>query len=259
MQVQELPVTINNGLNKDVIQIKNLHKTFTDREHEVLKGINLTIKEGENVVVLGKSGTGKSVLIKCIVGLVIADEGEVNVFGKNIYDLNNKELNEVRIKMGFLFQSAALYDSMTVKENLNFPLQRSQKHLSAKEREQMIIEQLQDVGLEAAIDKMPSELSGGMRKRIGLARTLILKPQIMLYDEPTTGLDTITSKEISELILAVQKKNKTTSIIITHDMECAKLTADRIVILKDGTIVAEGTYSSLENSQDEWIRSFFNK
>jgi phospholipid/cholesterol/gamma-HCH transport system ATP-binding protein len=259
MQVEELPITVNTAQTKNVIQIKNLHKTFTDREHEVLKGVNLTIKEGENVVVLGKSGTGKSVLIKCIVGLVIADEGEINVFGKDIQDLPEKELNKVRIKMGFLFQSAALYDSMTVRENLNFPLQRSQKVLSAKEREAMIVEQLHNVGLEAAIDKMPSELSGGMRKRIGLARTLILKPEIMLYDEPTTGLDTITSKEISELILSVQKKNKTTSIIITHDMECAKLTADRIVILKEGLIVAEGTYSSLENSQDEWVRSFFNK
>jgi phospholipid/cholesterol/gamma-HCH transport system ATP-binding protein len=259
MQIQELPIAINTGEAKDIIQIKNLHKTFTDREHEVLKGVNLTIKEGENVVVLGKSGTGKSVLIKCIVGLIAADEGEINVFGKNINDLNEKELNNVRIKMGFLFQSAALYDSMTVRENLDFPLRRSQKNLSGEEREKMIIEQLHNVGLEAAIDKMPSELSGGMRKRIGLARTLILKPEIMLYDEPTTGLDTITSKEISELILAVQKKNKTTSIIITHDMECAKLTADRIVILKEGVVVAEGTYSSLENSQNEWVRSFFNK
>jgi phospholipid/cholesterol/gamma-HCH transport system ATP-binding protein len=259
MQVQELPIATNTGQATNVIQIKNLHKTFTDRAHEVLKGVNLTIKVGENVVVLGKSGTGKSVLIKCIIGLIAADEGEINVFGKDISDLNEKELNEMRIKMGFLFQSAALYDSMTVRENLNFPLRRAQKDLSSKEREERIVEQLHDVGLEAAIDKMPSELSGGMRKRIGLARTLILKPEIMLYDEPTTGLDTITSKEISELILAVQKKNKTTSVIITHDMECARLTADRIVILKEGTIVAEGTYTSLENSEDEWVRSFFNK
>jgi phospholipid/cholesterol/gamma-HCH transport system ATP-binding protein len=260
MQTEELQETRKNtGVGKDVIQIKNLHKTFTDREHEILKGVNLTIKQGENVVVLGKSGTGKSVLIKCIVGLIQADDGEINVLGKDINKLNEKELNETRIKMGFLFQSAALYDSMTVRENLNFPLQRSQKKLSQKEREDMIVEQLKNVGLENAIDKMPSELSGGMRKRIGLARTLILKPEIMLYDEPTTGLDTITSKEISELILSVQKKNKTTSIIITHDMECAKLTADRIVILKEGSVAAEGTYDSLENSQDEWVRSFFNK
>jgi phospholipid/cholesterol/gamma-HCH transport system ATP-binding protein len=259
MQAELQEIIKDTGASKDIIQIKNLHKTFTDREHEVLKGVNLTIKQGENVVVLGKSGTGKSVLIKCIVGLIIADEGEINVLGKDINKLNEKELNEVRLKMGFLFQSAALYDSMTVRENLNFPLQRSQKKLSEKERGDMIIEQLSNVGLEKSIDKMPSELSGGMRKRIGLARTLILKPEIMLYDEPTTGLDTITSKEISELILSVQKKNKTTSIIITHDMECAKLTADRIVILKEGTVVAEGTYSSLENNQDEWVRSFFNK
>ena len=257
MQVQALPITINkNDTAKNVIQIKDLHKKFG--EHEVLKGINLTIKKGENVVVLGKSGTGKSVLIKCIIGLETIDEGEIMVLDQNINSISGKELNKVRIKMGFLFQSAALYDSMTVRQNLDFPLQRSSKHLSAKEREDMIIEELHDVGLSDAIDKMPSELSGGMRKRIGLARTLILKPEIMLYDEPTTGLDTITSKEISELILAVQQKNKTSSIIITHDMACAKLTADRIVILKDGVVVAEGTYEALENSQDEWVRSFFN-
>ncbi|HTB51821.1 MAG TPA: ATP-binding cassette domain-containing protein [Ferruginibacter sp.] len=257
MQVQALPITINkNDTAKNVIQIKGLHKKFG--EHEVLKGINLTIKKGENVVVLGKSGTGKSVLIKCIIGLETIDEGEIMVLDQNISSISGKELNKVRIKMGFLFQSAALYDSMTVRQNLDFPLQRSSKHLSAKEREDMIIEELHDVGLSDAIDKMPSELSGGMRKRIGLARTLILKPEIMLYDEPTTGLDTITSKEISELILAVQQKNKTSSIIITHDMACAKLTADRIVILKDGVVVAEGTYEALENSQDEWVRSFFN-
>jgi phospholipid/cholesterol/gamma-HCH transport system ATP-binding protein len=256
MQVQEQPIIKNNSTATDVIQIKNLRKKFGN--HEVLKGVNLTIHKGENVVVLGKSGTGKSVLIKCIVGLVTPDEGEIIVLDKDIQNIRGKELNEVRIKTGFLFQSAALYDSMTVRENLNFPLRRSFKNLSSKEREEMIIEELNDVGLGDSIDKMPSELSGGMRKRIGLARTLTLKPEIMLYDEPTTGLDTITSKEISELILSVQKKNKTSSIIITHDMACAKLTADRIVILKEGVVVAEGTYSELENSQDGWVRSFFN-
>jgi phospholipid/cholesterol/gamma-HCH transport system ATP-binding protein len=256
MQVQELPIIVDNDLTKNVIQIKNLYKKFGD--HEVLKGVDLTINKGENVVVLGKSGTGKSVLIKCIVGLVTPDQGEIIVLNKNVQNIQGKELNNVRIKTGFLFQSGALYDSMTVRENLDFPLRRSFKHFSVKEREDMILEELNDVGLADAIDKMPSELSGGMRKRIGLARTLILKPEIMLYDEPTTGLDTITSKEISELILAMQRKNKTSSIIITHDMACAKLTADRIVILKDGVVAAEGTYSSLENSEDGWVRSFFN-
>ena len=169
----------------------------------------------------------------------------------------DKKLNEIRIKIGFLFQNSALYDSMTVRQNLEFPLKRHLKKLTPKEVDDAVIEALESVGLAEAVDKMPSELSGGMRKRIGLARTLILKPEIILYDEPTTGLDTITSREISELILAIQKKNKTTSIIITHDMACAKLTADRLVILKDGVIDAEGTYEELEKSDDEWVRSFF--
>jgi phospholipid/cholesterol/gamma-HCH transport system ATP-binding protein len=240
-----------------LIEIKNLKKTFGET-NKVLQGVNLSVKKGENLVVLGKSGSGKSVLIKCLVGLEIADEGDVKVFGNNIAGLNNKEMNAMRLKMGFLFQNAALYDSMSVRENLDFPLRRTFRKLSVEEREKIIVEDLANVGLAEAIDKMPSELSGGMRKRIGLARTLILKPEIMLYDEPTTGLDTITSREISELILATQKKIKTTSIIITHDMACAKLTSDRIVILKDGVIEAEGTYETLENSDDTWVRSFFN-
>ena len=241
--------------NNVVIDIKGLCKSFGS--NQVLKGIDLTIKRSENVVVLGKSGSGKSVLIKCIVGLVEADEGRITVLDKNITELDNKELNEIRLKMGFLFQNAALYDSMTVRENLEFHLRRIFKELSEQEREERIITSLQDVGLEEAIDKMPSELSGGMRKRIGLARSLILVPEIMLYDEPTTGLDTITSREISELILAMQKKNKTTSIIITHDLACAKLTGDKVVVFKDGVITAEGTYEELEKSADKWVKSFF--
>ncbi|HLK30933.1 MAG TPA: ABC transporter ATP-binding protein [Puia sp.] len=238
-----------------IVEIKNLHKSFEN--YEVLKGIDLTVRKGENVVVLGKSGAGKSVLIKCIVGLLTPDEGEVYVFGRNVAELNYKELNEIRVKIGFLFQSAALYDSMTVGENLAFPLKYHFKKMPADELQQTIEEGLESVGLKESMDKMSSELSGGMRKRIGLARTLILKPDIMLYDEPTTGLDTVTSKEISELILEMQKKNKISSIIITHDMACAKITADRIVMLKDGAIAAEGTYEELAASNDEWVKSFF--
>ncbi|MEP7236797.1 MAG: ATP-binding cassette domain-containing protein [Ferruginibacter sp.] len=242
--------------NAPVITVKGLYKSF-GKDNDVLKGVDLIVNKGENLVVLGKSGSGKSILIKCLVGLVTADKGEIKVFDTDISTLDNNELNAIRVRIGFLFQNAALYDSMTVRENLAFPLKRHLKKLSAKEVEDRIIEALESVGLAEAVDKMPSELSGGMRKRIGLARTLILKPEIILYDEPTTGLDTITSREISELILAIQKKNKTTSVIITHDMACAKLTGDRLVILKDGVIHAEGTYEELEKSNDEWVRSFF--
>ena len=243
-------------LSKPVINIKGLYKSF-GKNTDILKGVNLTVRRGENLVVLGKSGSGKSVLIKCLVGLVSADKGELNVFGIDMTKLNGPQLNAVRVRVGFLFQNSALYDSMTVRENLLFPLKRHSKNLTTKEVETSITEVLESVGLREAIDKMPSELSGGMRKRIGLARTLILRPEIILYDEPTTGLDTITSREISELILKVQEKYKTTSIIITHDMACAKLTGDRLVILKDGMMVAEGTYASLESSDDAWVRSFF--
>ena len=239
-----------------VINIKGLYKSF-GKNNDVLKGVDLVVKKGENLVVLGKSGSGKSVTIKCVVGLEEPDAGEIKVFDTDISKLNNRQLNAIRIRIGFLFQNSALYDSMTVRENLAFPLKRNLKKLSKTEVEDKIAEVLESVGLAEAIDKMPSELSGGMRKRIGLARTLILKPEIILYDEPTTGLDSITSREISELILAVQKKYKTTSVIITHDMACAKLTGDRLVILKDGVIHAEGSYKELEKSNDEWVRSFF--
>ena len=238
-----------------IVEIKNLHKSFDN--YEVLKGINLNVRNGENLVVLGKSGSGKSVLIKCVVGLLQPDEGEIYVFGKNISELNYKELNETRIRIGFLFQGAALYDSMTVGENLAFPLRYHFKKMSREERQQTIEDALESVGLKESINKMSSELSGGMRKRIGLARTLILKPDIMLYDEPTTGLDTVTAKEISDLIVTMQRKNKISSIIITHDMACAKITADRIAMLKEGEIVAEGNYEELAASKDEWVKSFF--
>ena len=239
-----------------VINIKGLYKSF-GKNTDILKGVDLTVRKGENLVVLGKSGSGKSVLIKCLVGLVAADKGELKVFDTDITKMNNQQLNAIRLKIGFLFQNSALYDSMTVRENLSFPLKRHSKKLTNKEVEHSVNEALESVGLKEAIDKMPSELSGGMRKRIGLARTLILRPEIILYDEPTTGLDTITSREISELILHIQKKHRTTSIIITHDMACAKLTGDRLVILKDGVMVAEGSYATLEKSEDPWVRSFF--
>ncbi len=258
--IQEKIYTKNVAADKSeqpIIKIKGLFKSFGEHNH-VLKGVDLIVNKGENLVVLGKSGSGKSIAIKCLVGLITADKGEIKVFGTDITTLDDFELNAIRVRIGFLFQNSALYDSMTVRENLEFPLKRHSRKKPEKEVEQAIIDVLESVGLAEAIDKMPSELSGGMRKRIGLARTLILNPEIILYDEPTTGLDTITSKEISQLILSIQKKYKTTSVIITHDMACAKLTGDRLVILKDGVIHAEGTYEELEKSNDEWVRSFFD-
>ena len=257
--IQEAPYTtdkITGNENVPVINIKGLYKSF-GAGNTVLKGVDLIVQKGENLVVLGKSGSGKSVAIKCLAGLIEADQGSLEVFGTDVANCTKKQLNEVRVRIGFLFQNSALYDSMTVRENLAFPLQRHFRDLSLQEVEDAIMAELESVGLADTADKMPSELSGGMRKRIGLARTLILKPEIMLYDEPTTGLDTITSREISELMLAIQKKNKTSSIIITHDMACAKLTGDRLVILKDGIMYAEGKYEELEKSSDEWVRSFF--
>jgi phospholipid/cholesterol/gamma-HCH transport system ATP-binding protein len=255
MKTQLTSETISEKM-EPTIEIKNLHKTF-GKDNHILKGVNLIVNKGEDLVILGKSGTGKSITIKCIVGLIKADQGTIKVLGQDVTTLNKAELNKIRVKIGFLFQNAALYDSMSVRENLDFTLRRHFNSLAEDEITAEIVAVLESVGLVDAIDKMPSELSGGMRKRIGLARTLILKPEIILYDEPTTGLDTITSKEIGELILSIQKERKTTSIIITHDMACAKMTSNRVVILKDGIIYAEGTYAELENSEDEWIRSFF--
>lgn len=241
--------------NDVVIEMQHLKKSFGN--NHVLRDINLVVNKGENLAVLGQSGTGKSVLIKCIVGLIDIDDGKLLIFGQDISELNNKKLIVIHKKIGFLFQSGALYDSMTVRENLEFPLRKQLNSFSKEELDSLIKESLHDVGLDQAIDKTPSELSGGMRKRLGLARTLILKPEIMLYDEPTTGLDPITSKEISNLILEVQRKYHTSSIIITHDIECTKLTADRIIVIKEGICAAEGTFDELEKSADPWIRSFF--
>ena len=238
-----------------IIEIKNLKKSFGT--NEVLKDINLSVNKGENTVILGRSGQGKSVTIKCIVGLLTQDEGSLKVFGDEVKDMNEDALKELRTKIGFLFQSGALYDSMTVRENLSFPLTRVLKIKDKKEIDIRITEMLESVGLADAIDKMPSDLSGGMRKRIGLSRTLIVKPEIILYDEPTTGLDPITSREISELILEMQKKHQTTSIIITHDIACAKITADKIVIMNDGYYIAKGTFEELQKSNDDLVKAFF--
>jgi phospholipid/cholesterol/gamma-HCH transport system ATP-binding protein len=238
-----------------VISVKGLKKSFGKKD--VLKDINLEVHRGENVVVMGRSGEGKSVTIECIVGMLNPDGGSVKVFGQEVADLNDDKLKELRMKIGFLFQSGALFDSMTVRENLEFPLTRVLKMTEQHEIDERINEVLEGVGLLDAVDKLPADLSGGMRKRIGLARTLIIKPEIMLYDEPTTGLDPITSREISELILSMQKKYKTTSVIITHDMECARITADRVMIMNDGKYIAEGSFEALHKSTNEIVRAFF--
>lgn len=240
---------------ENVVEIKEAHKSFGD--HKVLNGASLELHKGENLVILGKSGTGKSVLIKCLVALIPVDKGSLKIFDKEITQSSEKEIDEIRKKVGFLFQSAALYDSMSVRENLEFPLKRLETSISKSELKARTEEALENVGLADAIDKMPSELSGGMRKRVGLARTIILKPDIILYDEPTTGLDTITSREISNLIITLQKKFHTSSIIITHDMECAKMTSNRVVVLNEGKEIAEGSYDDLQQSDNEFVRSFF--
>lgn len=250
--VEDLP---KKNPKEAVIEISNLYKSFG--RQEVLKNLSFKLFNGENLVVLGKSGSGKSVLIKCIVGLLRSDSGIINVFGQNILTLNRKELDVVRQKIGFLFQSGALYDSMTVRENLEFPLKRMKNRLSKSEIDSKIMEALENVGLPDVIDKMPSQLSGGMRKRISLARTIVVGPLIMLYDEPTTGLDPVTSDEISLLINDIQKKYKTSSIIITHDIECARMTADRLIMLQDGEVYEKGSLTKFEKSTDELIRAFF--
>jgi len=241
--------------NKPIIEISNLTKGFGNQE--VLKNISLKLFNGENLVVLGKSGSGKSVLIKCIVRLINHDKGTINVLGENLNTISQDGLTELRKKIGFLFQSGALYDSMTVKQNLEFPLKRIRKDLTQKEINEKVSQVLKNVGLSEVLNKMPSQLSGGMRKRISLARTLVIDPLIMLYDEPTTGLDPATSHEISSLINDIQKKYKTSSIIITHDIKCARTTANRIIVLHDGEVYAEGNLAKFEKSDDPVITSFF--
>ena len=239
----------------EVIRLSGVSKTFgTNR---VLHDLSLVLKKGENKVVLGKSGSGKSVLIKCIIGLVKPEAGRIEVLGKNIPDLRRNELDAIRAKVGFLFQSNALYDSMSVRENLEFPLRRHKKELSKLLVNELVEEALANVGLSHTIDMQPSELSGGMKKRIALARTLILKPEIILYDEPTTGLDPITGREISQLMCDLAKKYNTSSIIISHDLNCVKIVASRIMMLIDGKCYAEGSYDELKSSEDKRIKDFF--
>jgi phospholipid/cholesterol/gamma-HCH transport system ATP-binding protein len=241
--------------NEAVVRIKGLSKMFG--ENQVLKNVDLEIHKAENVVVLGKSGSGKSTLIKCMVGLMEPDAGEISILGSDMASIDYDELNQIRVRIGFLFQSSALYDSMTVYENLAFPLRHHKKNLGREKQDELIHEILESVGLQDAGNLMPSELSGGMSKRAGLARTLILEPELMLYDEPTTGLDTATAKEIMQLMMDMKRKYKISSLIITHDTHCAQMTADRVVMLREGTIVAQGTYDEMVKNEDEWIKSFF--
>ena len=238
------------------ISIKGLYKSFGDLH--VLKGVDLDLYKGENIAVLGKSGTGKSVLIKIIAGLLKPDAGEVKVLGKEVADLKGKELDALRLRIGFSFQNSALYDSMNVQQNLEFPLVMNRKELKKSDVKIAVEEVLEAVGLKDKLNRMPSDLSGGQRKRIGIARTLILKPEIMLYDEPTSGLDPITSMEINELIAEVQQKYNTSSIIITHDLTCAKVTGNRVAMLLDGKFLRVGPFKEVFEDRDERIQSFYN-
>lgn len=242
--------------NKSIVIIKDLKKRFGD--NIVLAGFNLELFQGENLVVMGKSGSGKSVMIKCLIGLEEPDEGSIEVMDKNIKHLSAEALDELRTEVGFLFQGSALYDSMSVRENLEFPLRRHTKKFGIiKDTTPLVMEALESVGLANTVNLMPNELSGGMKRRIALARTLILKPKIILYDEPTTGLDPITSKEILMLMMSVQKKYNTSSIIITHDVDCARMISNRMILLIDGINYAEGTFESLSTSNDPKVQAFF--
>ena len=237
-----------------MVEIKKIHKSF--EEMIVLDGVSLRVENGQNLVVFGKSGTGKSVLLKCLIRLMEPDSGEIFIEGQDVLNLDHKSLNELRKDIGFLFQSAALYDSMNVRENLEFPLIRN-FDLDQKELDKRVNRVLEAVSLEEAIDKMPSDLSGGMRKRIGLARSIITRPKLMLYDEPTTGLDPITAKEISSLILELQKAFNMTSIVVTHDVLCAKIIADYAIVLNEGHIIHEGSIDELVSSKDKFLKNFF--
>ncbi len=241
-----------------VIIIKGLYKSFG--ENHVLNGFDMELQKGENLVVMGKSGSGKSVMIKCLVGLMKPDRGVIKVMGRDIASLSRDQLDELRSDIGFLFQGSALYDSMTVRENLEFPLRRHrQKMGNITDTTSLVIEALENVGLASAIDLMPEELSGGMKRRVALARTLILRPKIILYDEPTSGLDPITAKEIIQLMRTIQKKYGTSSLIITHDVDCARVISERMILLVDGINYAEGSYQELIQSDDPKIEAFFKK
>ncbi|MXV17322.1 ABC transporter ATP-binding protein [Hufsiella ginkgonis] len=252
MEKKASPINRENA----VISIRDLKKSFGSLH--VLRGVDLNLYQGENLVVLGRSGTGKSVLIKIISGLLHPDSGEVNVLGLSVGSLSDRELLQLRLKVGFSFQNSALYDSMTVRENLEFPLVRNYRNLTRKEIDLAVEDVLDGVGLSQAINQMPSELSGGQRKRIGIARTLILRPEIMLYDEPTAGLDPITCIDINNLINEVQEKYNTSAIIITHDLTCAKMTGDRIMMLLDGRFERQGTFEQVFDTDDERVKTFYN-
>lgn len=238
-----------------VIEISNLRKSFG--ENHVLDGFDMVVPRGDNVVVLGKSGSGKSVLIKCIVRLLEPDEGTIRVLGEDVLEMNHDQLDRMRVRIGFLFQNSALYDSMTVRENLEFPMRRHWFDISKKDADDRVDEALENVGLLHAAEMMPSDLSGGMRKRIGLARTLILRPEIVLYDEPTTGLDPITGREIVELIMDLQKMYNTSSVIISHDMQVARVTANTVIVLSNGKNHAQGSFDELKRSDDPQVKQFF--
>jgi phospholipid/cholesterol/gamma-HCH transport system ATP-binding protein len=237
-----------------LVEVQNIWKAFEG--HSVLRNVSLSVVKASAVAILGKSGAGKSVLLKIIIGLIKPDAGVAMIDGKDVVGMRRKEISALRKTMGYLFQGAALYDSMSVRENLAFPLERQLK-LSREELDDRIVNQLKLVGLESSVDKMPSELSGGMKKRVGLARALITNPRIMLYDEPTTGLDPITSREISYLMRGLQERYQLTSIAVTHDLQCAKIIADKVAILTEGSLEHQGTLESLERLQDETVRSFF--
>ncbi len=254
MENKPLPVIVRPG--EPVIFIKDLYKSFG--ELDVLKGVDLSVYKGENVAVLGKSGSGKSVLIRILVGLLKPDKGEVVVLGKQVDALPEKELNALRLRIGFSFQSSALYDSMSIRQNLEFPLRMNIKGIGKPEIDKSVMEVLESVGLIEKIDQMPADLSGGQRKRIGIARTLILKPEIMLYDEPTSGLDPITASEINSLINVVQEQYNTSSIIITHDLTCARETGDRVAMFAGGRFTNIGKFEDVFNDTDEQTKSFYN-
>jgi phospholipid/cholesterol/gamma-HCH transport system ATP-binding protein len=239
----------------NAIEVRGLYKSFGS--NHVLVDFNMELEKGRSMAVLGKSGSGKSVLIKCIIGLLQPDKGEIEVLGKSVPDLDDEEMDRLRVKVGFLFQSNALYDSMTVRENLEFPLRRHWIREKQENMEELVLHALEDVGLAHAIDMMPAELSGGMRKRIALARTLIMKPEIILYDEPTTGLDPITAREICELMVSIHRKYKNSSLIISHDMNCIRMTADKIIVLMEGQAYREGTFDELAHDNDSRIKQFF--